>query len=218
VPGGDSNSAAGQYSFAAGKRAKANHDGAFVWGDSTLADVASTAANQFIVRASGGVWFGTTSTPGTDLTAGRFLATSTGAYLTTGGTWTNSSDRARKENVAAVDGSSLLEKLAALPVQTWNYTAEDASVRHMGPMAQDFYAAFGLGEDDKHIATVDADGVALAAIQALYGMLQQKETEIARQAAQLADQREENAQLKTRLGRLESLLEQRLGVEGSQKR
>ena len=50
----------------------------------------------------------------------------------------------------------------------WNHTAQDPSIGHMGPIARDFYGAFGLGEDDKHIATVDADGVALAAIQRLH--------------------------------------------------
>ena len=77
------------------------------------------------------------------------------------------SDRALKANVAAVDGGDVLARLAQVPVSTWNYTSQDPSIRHMGPMAQDFYAAFGLGEDDRHITTVDADGVALAAIQGL---------------------------------------------------
>jgi len=71
------------------------------------------------------------------------------------------------DNVAAIDPQAILQKVASMPVAEWNYKAEAASVRHIGPMAQDFAAAFGLGEDDKHIATVDADGVALAAIQAL---------------------------------------------------
>jgi hypothetical protein len=48
--------------------------------------------------------------------------------------------------------------------RSWNYTNDSAS-RHVGPMAQDFHAAFGVGTDDKHIATVDVDVVARAAIQ-----------------------------------------------------
>ena len=55
IPGGFDNTAQGDYSFAAGRRAKANDPGSFVWGDSTNQDFASTAANQFMVRASGGV-------------------------------------------------------------------------------------------------------------------------------------------------------------------
>ena len=61
VPGGVLNTAAGEHSFAAGRRAKANHNGAWVWADSTDADFASTAANQFLIRAAGGVGIGTTN-------------------------------------------------------------------------------------------------------------------------------------------------------------
>jgi hypothetical protein len=170
VPGGWLNVAQGIYSFAAGRRAKANHDGAFVWGDTTDADVASTAPNQFTIRASGGVtFFSSTDTtspaPGVNLPAGASA-------------WTTISDRASKENFAPVDGQALLARLNAIPLLTWNWRAQDASIRHMGPMAQDFRAAFGLGSDDKHISTVDADGVALAAIQELYRMSLQKDERI----------------------------------------
>ncbi len=166
VPGGDGNTAAGAWSFAAGRRAKALHDGAFVWADSTNANLNSPAANTFVVRASGGIWFGDTSTP--SIRSGAFLDTSTGGYLSTGGTWTNASDRNLKTDFAAVDPISILERVARMPIQTWRYRAEGPSVRHLGPTAQDFYGAFGLGPDDTHIATVDADGVALTAIQGLY--------------------------------------------------
>jgi len=128
------------------------------------------------VRAGGGIWLGTTSAP--SIPAGRFIQTSTGAYLSSGGTWTNSSDRNLKTNIAAIDPQTILAKVASMPVAEWNYKAEDASVKHIGPMAQDFAAAFGLGEDDKHIATVDADGVALAAIQGLNTKLDAREQEI----------------------------------------
>ena len=74
VPGGDSNAATGDYSFAAGRRAKANHNGAFVWGDQTDADFASTAVDQFLIRASGGVGIGTTG-PGAQLEVVKAAAT-----------------------------------------------------------------------------------------------------------------------------------------------
>jgi hypothetical protein len=91
-----------------------------------------------------------------------------GSYLAAGSsTWAVVSDRDQKDNVAAVSGSEVLEKLAAIPTSTWNYKSEDRSTRHMGPMAQDFHAAFGLGDSDKAIGMIDADGVALAAIQGL---------------------------------------------------
>jgi len=77
------------------------------------------------------------------------------------------SDRNRKTDFAPVNARDLLAKLAALPVQTWRYTNEVSELRHLGPMAQDFRAAFGLGDDDRTIAIVDEGGVALAAIQGL---------------------------------------------------
>jgi hypothetical protein len=78
------------------------------------------------------------------------------------------SDVNAKENFAAVNGQEVLARLAEVPVTTWNFKSDEATVRHMGPTAQDFSAAFGLGEDDTHISTTDADGVALVAIQELY--------------------------------------------------
>ncbi|MCB1056976.1 MAG: tail fiber domain-containing protein [Acidobacteria bacterium] len=103
--------------------------------------------------------------------------------LTTGGVLTvtsvvQTSDRNLKENVAAVDTGDILERLAAIPIERWNFTEDSADTPHLGPMAQDFYAAFGLGTDDRHIAATDADGVALAAIQALYQRLLAKEAAI----------------------------------------
>lgn len=166
IPGGKSNTAAGIHSFAAGRQAKAMHQGAFVWADDTPADFSSTGANQFLVRAAGGIWLGTTSAPsipGTD-----FLNTSTGAHLTAGGAWTNSSDANKKENFTPVDRRELLEKIASLPISHWNYRDEHHKVRHIGPVAQDFYALFGVGSDDKSISTIDPAGIALAAIQELY--------------------------------------------------
>ena len=175
VPGGYNNNAAGYSSFAAGRRARANHQGTFVWGDSTDADINSGGANQFIVRANGGIWFGAVTTDFTPtIGSGVFISTSTGGYLSTGGAWTDASDQNLKENFALVDGQEVLARLAELPITTWNYKAQDPSVRHVGPTAQDFYAAFGLGEDERHIAPLDASGVALTAIQALYQRSQEQ--------------------------------------------
>jgi hypothetical protein len=71
----------------------------------------------------------------------------------------STSDRAVKANFANVDSCAILQQLASIPIQTWNFKSDAESVRHRGPMAQDFRAAFNLGTDDKHVATVDADGV-----------------------------------------------------------
>jgi len=82
------------------------------------------------------------------------------------GAWSNLSDRTMKTGVIPLDDASVLAKVAALPVSEWSYTSEHG-VRHVGPMAQDFYAAFRVGEYDRHITSIDEDGVALAAIKAL---------------------------------------------------
>ncbi len=326
IPGGFRNVATA-FAFAAGRRAKANHTGAFVWADSQDADFASTAENQFSLRASGGVrlnndtslsfgnqtrqminlwnteygigvqsattyfrsgndfaWFkggshsdttgnagaggsalmflsrfgnlglGTTS-PGAQVEAvaaqSAILLTSTGSVngavltlrnntasptylgainfettsgtpgqlgylasdemafrvggvqrmllnasgLTVNGTFVSSSDRNAKENFQPVNPQEVLEKVATLPVSQWNYK-DDAGARHIGPMAQDFHAAFGVGPDDKHIATVDADGVALAAIQGLNQKLQ----------SETSDLRRENAVLRAELAELKQLV------------
>jgi len=175
VPGGSENAAAGGFSFAAGRRAKANNQGCFVWGDSTDADLNCNTNNAFMARANGGFWFGaTTSSVTPTIGTGNFISTTTGAYLTTGGAWTNASDRNAKMNFAAVNGRDILLRLAEVPIQTWSYKAEDPSVRHIGATAQDFQAAFGVGYNNTSISTIDADGVALAAIQGLYQVVQEK--------------------------------------------
>jgi len=89
------------------------------------------------------------------------------------------------------NGREILEKVAVLPLASWNYKAQGSDVRHLGPIAQDFHAAFGLGESDRTITTVDADGVALAAIQGLNQKLEQrleqKQTEIRELKEELAE-------------------------------
>ena len=88
------------------------------------------------------------------------------------------SDLNAKENFAPIDRREILSRLANVSVETWNYKFQSPNIRHIGPMAQDFAAAFGVGEDDKHINMVDAFGVAIASIQALYEMVQEKEAKI----------------------------------------
>ncbi len=88
------------------------------------------------------------------------------------------SDRNVKENFSTIDRREILARLASISVEGWNYKFQDPSIRHIGPMAQDFAAAFGVGEDNKHINMIDAFGVALASIQALYEMIQEKDSKI----------------------------------------
>ena len=106
----------------------------------------------------------------------------------------------RAENIAPINPREVLDKVAALPLSQWNYKTKQNSP-HIGPMAQDFKAAFGLGSSDTSICTVDADGVALAAIQ---GLNQKVESDNAALRA-------ENAELKARLDRLEQLINTRNG-------
>jgi trimeric autotransporter adhesin len=188
VPGGRSSTAAGDYSFAAGRLARANNQGCFVWGDSTNSEVTCSVDNGWVTRASGGVYFYTNSA----LTSGVFVAAG-------GGSWNSVSDRSLKENLEPVDGRAILARVALLPITTWNYLSQEASIRHMGPMAQDFYAAFGLGEDDVSIATLDLDGVALAAIQGLAEIVEEQSERIEQLETQNAGLEERLAALEARL-------------------
>ena len=170
IPGGYGNVAGGLYSFAAGAGALAVNDGAFVWADESTTNVMrSTVANQFTARCAGGVRF--FSNP---------LAT-LGVVLAPGGNaWSQASDRNLKENFKPIDTRAILARLVATPVTEWNLMTQDPAIRHIGPMAQDFKAAFGVGEDDRHISSTDADGVAFAAIQGLYLELRDRDARIAR--------------------------------------
>jgi len=85
-----------------------------------------------------------------------------------------------KADFSPIDSREVLEKLAGIPIQTWRYKSENEDMRHLGPTAQDFYDAFGLGPSRRGIATVDADGVALAAIQGLYEIVRRQQEEIER--------------------------------------
>ncbi len=196
IGGGYFNVAAGNYSVVSGRKANntSNHPGTFLFADSNDLFFNSAAANEFAVRASGGFRFRTKS----DLTTGCNLPAGSGTFSCT-------SDRAVKENFSLVNSQEILERLATLRIQTWNYKSQNPSIRHIGPTAQDFYAAFGLGGDEKNIALVDTDGVALAAIQGLYIMVQEQETQIASQQAEIIALKSQVTDLEERL----KILEQR---------
>lgn len=275
---------AGTNSFAAGHRAKATHTGTFIWADSTDADFSSTAANQFLIRASGGVGLGTTApesplhvfdgsagsttanassiatfersgnaylsvltptnsasgiifgSPYNDNDAGVYYnsVVSRGLALRTSGNitrmvidssgnvgigtnapanklhvnggitctaLTETSDRNAKENFKPVSPQDVLAKVAALPISKWNYK-EMPGQPHIGPTAQDFYAAFGLGSSDKTITTVDPDGVALAAIQGLNQKFDERDAKIERLQKQNDSLQEQLRELKDMVARL----------------
>ena len=263
VPGGYQNTASSANSMAAGNRAKAIHAGTFVWADSTAADFSSTATNQFLIRAGGGVGIntvsplaplhvfgsdpvgqfsgqfmisGTTASGVSNSGAGLRLAGNDGngprewgfiralksnstvgntlSYMSFGtrvnggalaermrldstelrvnGTFVSSSDREKKQDIVPVNPQEVLSQVVATPVHYWRYK-DNPDTLHVGPMAQDFYASFGVGPDERHIASVDADGIAFAAIQALAGHVSALEAENARL-------REELDMIKQKLG------------------
>jgi hypothetical protein len=168
IPGGAYNIAGGLDSLAAGNTSHATYDGTFVWSDySATTGVTSTASNQFLARAAGGFFLYSSA----NLKSGVKLAPGSGS-------WSSLSDRAAKTEIETVDDARILAKVASLPVSEWSYTEQGTGVRHLGPMAQDFRAAFGLGEDDKHISAVDEEGVALAAIKALQTEVAEKDQKL----------------------------------------
>jgi trimeric autotransporter adhesin len=184
--------ASGNYSTALGYSASTTADwgmplhGTFVWGDaSTSVEVRPEAEHQFVARASGGVTFYSNST----MTTGVTLAAG-------GGSWASVSDRAKKRDFAPVDGDDILARLAALSVTSWSYIDDASARRYIGPVAQDFHALFALG-DDTTIATLDVDGVTLAAIKAL----EQRSREADQRTADLHSA---NASLERRLTKVES--------------
>jgi trimeric autotransporter adhesin len=260
VPGGTQNRAQGNNSFAAGQRAVALGEGTFVWADSsTTNEFASSAANQFCIRAAGGVGINRSPlatlhvlsyrTSTVDNTAtfmntnlgssashiqygrtgdwyirsstntGKVVLQDTGGNVGVGttnpgeklhvvgnifatGSITPNSDRHAKTDIEDIDSSAILDRVTALPIKQWRFKTEAEGVKHVGPMAQDFHAAFGLGARETAIATVDADGVALAAIQAINQKLEQ----------QMRRRDERIAALETELAALRQLL-----LEGSAK-
>ncbi len=177
--GGRNNLASGSGSFAGGTRAYTQdnasatptvHNGAFVWADSTNADFFSTRNDEFSVRASGGV---------------RMVTGGGSCSLPAGGTpsWVCVSDRNAKEFITTIDPKSILSKVIAMPLTTWSY--KGVTRRHLSPMAQDFWAAFGLGVDDKSIVSSDVSGVALAAVQGVNQKLNEEVAALKNQNAKL---------------------------------
>jgi len=188
----------GNYSVAIGQRASTNgFNGAIVLSDQSATDsLEASAANQFSLRAAGGVrlYTNATKTTGVSLNAG-------------GSSWNVISDRTRKMDFLAVDGEDLLGRLRGVPVTTWRYIGEaDRGVLHIGPMAQDWQRAFGFSRDDTTINMSDLDGVNLAAIQALErrtAELRTQQAEVARLRAELTDTQRRLAELEAAVRRLQ---------------
>lgn len=162
--------------------------------DSALFYTAASHLNLWQGRASGGdIRF----LMGTD--ADEVVNVDSAGNMTIDGALTQMSDVNSKENITPVDGEEILTQLAAVPISIWNYKDETTDTRHIGPMAQDFHKAFKVGKDERYIAPIDTNGVALAAIQTLHKKAQEKD-ELIEQLQQ------QNAELETRLKALEDLI------------
>jgi hypothetical protein len=191
IPGGAYNLASGLDSFAAGNTSHATYDGTFVWSDfSVTSGVTSTGPNQFLARAAGGFYLYSSAS----LKSGVRLAPGSGS-------WSTLSDRAAKTGIVDVDNARILATVVSLPVSEWSYAEQGSGIRHLGPMAQDFHALFGLGEDDKHISAVDEEGVALAAIKALQAEVSEKDRALTEM------RRKDEANANTKYMRLEQRLD-----------
>jgi hypothetical protein len=190
VAGGVGNEAFGDFSFAAGQNAVTTDSGAFLWCASGGTQCGSAGTNSFEVAVYGPIFFyDGPNGSGCNLSAG-------------GGSWNCSSDRNLKDNIVPIDSRSVLERVAHLPITQWKMKAEPAGRKHIGPMAQDFYAAFRLGDSDRYIALGDGQGVALAAIQALYQVVQEKDGQVRKLRQQLQVVRTTDGQLKRQLQEL----------------
>ncbi|MFL5386902.1 MAG: tail fiber domain-containing protein [Longimicrobiaceae bacterium] len=168
------------YSQAFGYRASTNgHTGAKVFGDASTTDsIEAVANNEFAVRAAGGFRFRTNAT----LTTGCNLPAGSGVFSC-------SSSRFLKEHFGVVDGDEVLARIRQVPVTSWSYIGERGAVRHLGPFAEDFHAAFGLGVDAQSIGLLDIDGVNFAGVKALEQRTTEQAERIRTLEAQVAELR-----------------------------
>lgn len=199
------------HTTAMGKFASNNgFQGTFVWSDGSAQASAdtfrNTANNEFALRATGGFRFRTN------------LGGTTGCNLPAGsGVFNCTSSRYTKENFSLVNGNDVLSRLRKVPISTWNYISEGRNVRHMGPMAEDFFQAFRLGTSDTSIGVQDLAGVSLGAIQEL----DQRTTELQQKTAEVDQLRQQVDQLRLANEALEkrlSALEQQATKPASSKR
>jgi len=196
VAGGYGNNANGNCAFAAGNYAVVNNANSFVWSDGS-ATTTSTANDSVTMRAGGGYYFYTSN--------GGVGA----SLLPTDTAWTVMCDRNAKKNFRPVDTVAVLETLAAIPIQQWNYKwQKDSDVPNIGPMAQDFKAAFYPGRDGKGISTLEFDGVELAAIQGLNQKLEETRQAVKAKDGEIQTLKQQNNSLAERLNELEATVKQ----------
>lgn len=194
------------YSVALGYRASNNtHTGTMAMGDESTTDsVRNQADNEFRARYNGGFRLRVSTaangnTPGAGGNVGCDLTVAVPA-------WTCASSRTLKENFRSVDGEDVLKRIKSMPITTWNMIGADRTVRHLGPVAEDFYSAFQLGLGKTTIGMNDIDGVNLAAAKALEVRTRRMQVEIAERDAKIATLEKKSSDLEARLVKLEALL------------
>jgi FtsZ-binding cell division protein ZapB len=193
---GFSVTASGESSTALGNYVStSNKTGAFIIGDaSTISALGSSSDNQFSARFAGGYRLYTNST--------CTIAASMGANANS---WGSISDSTRKENFLAADAEAMLSDFRSLRLGSWNYIGNEQ--RHYGPMAQEWFAAFGrdgIGRigDDTTLASADVDGVLCIAVKAL----EQRTTQLRTAVTALQEAQMEIAQMKEQVSTLQKKL------------
>lgn len=206
VPGGLGNIASGSGTLAAGTGAQAIHDCSFVWADCCVDALGvnqpffSQTFNSFNARATGGFYLATSCDPPGLISSGVSVPPG-------GAAWVSLSDSTAKHSIRPVDGMEVLQKLEQLNIHRWKYKSQGDGADHIGPMAQDFYRLFQVGEDDRHISTLDPDGIALAAAKELFALSQTQKAELETLRSQLAQQSDEVGALKAQLAGLEAAVQ-----------
>jgi len=171
---GQNLTANGHFSTAMGSNASTNgRTGSFVYGDNSTTDtVGNTANHQFMVRADGGYVFYSSE----DLTMGVQLASG-------GGSWSMISDRNKKKHIQLLQPLSFAPQFESINVFSWMYKGQNDL--HIGPMAQDFYSTFNVGEKPYYINMIDSDGVTFLGIKMLNEQIdelpQEREVEVVEQ-------------------------------------
>ena len=194
------------YSVAIGYRASNNtHTGTMAMGDESTTDsVRNQADNEFRIRYNGGIRLRVSTaangnTPGAGGNVGCDLTVAVPS-------WTCASSRTLKTDFLAVDGEDVLWRVRNTPVTTWVMTGGDHRIRHMGPVAEDFYQAFGLGLGETTIGLGDIDGVNFAGVKALEARTTALAAQLDEARGAIAARDARIAELEARLTRLEGLL------------
>ena len=203
---GSNSIAGGDYSTAMGNNSRANLEGSFAIGDSPNGSnsVVSPNSNTFTTRFRNGYYLysNANATIGVVLSGG-------------GNSWSMISDSTKKENFLPIDGENVLKKIARMRTVTWNYKGQDPKFfRHYGPMAQEFYHAFGRDKlgvvgNDTTISSADFDGINFTAIKALEKRTAELQTEnesLKKRLAILEKSNSEVITLKAEMEQLKALL------------